>query len=875
MPRVNIKDILRTYQLTPIDTVKSLLLSDDGEAKELFDNLAEPLMELMERRVARAKLVAWAGPYMLKTYKEEVSVVSSQRAGFHFGASKATEEKIRDYQLDNAIQQVSSGAPLLWELLSTLLSSDEEVVRQRKVMARRRKKKRAKKRRQRRSEGGGSATDSDSAAMVIDGDDGEGGEASGNTDGNGEEGESLLDSEDEAEDEIDRAEKRQEGLNDIRTLVCLSIIMKSSNSRCNAFQTLVGVFLHATVAPESVREFLSSIGLSISTTSIHNAVTSLAGNAEGAMKTLGSSLLTLFAYDNLDMDLKRSVPTAENTQETQVHLTTGTMLPLHPMVTREDLDCSEHLWNTCRHDNSPSVPMEKLIELHAKPRDAQGLLPRDRFRVWKFISDLLHHGPEEFKKHLGNLTAPETYEAIPMHKTTQVPNRTLDIAPSGPIENAQAIKALLTQAGIGDPAERRVQTDIGNSVILVSGDLLTGERIRSVLESRAVEQTPWRRLQFVVYVMGLFHLKMACADAIWRIFISKKDSKAEDDETSMMEYIRQIRPKESLKFANKPGFRRTHEAIEHIGIVLRLDSWRAAVAEEHPECESLEDWATKEPSWEDIVRVATKLGKMDATTNDIDSTMRLADDEARDIQYENNLLRHHYFLLYEEISYAMNHGDIGRVEACFLPWMNIFAGCGKHKYAAELRRYLEDVHFRYPAGIKKAIRPNILINLTGKEGKWRGIDWLVEHNNLYIKVSTHTLDGKDTQRDDQQRIYGGKYSNHTKAHIIKESQLIEVYKNTRIQFEQMFCLDHKTTRHSPPNMRETFQQLGRQMKRDKVNVFQARRQSKNEISDYEGLGFEIMMRKLGKLESEVEVEAEAEATTADDAELEDDGGIDM
>ncbi|KAJ8519093.1 hypothetical protein ONZ45_g3922 [Pleurotus djamor] len=678
MPRVNIKDILRTYQLTPLNVVKSLLLNDDGEARELLDNLAEPLLKVMEGRVAQAKLVAWAGPYMLRTYKEEVSGISSQRAGFHFGASKTTEEKIRGYQLGEAIQQVSNGAPQLWNLLSTLLSSDEEVVSQRKTLARRRRRKRAKKRRQSRKEGGGSATESDDTAMAIDADDGEGGEADGNRNeagGNatmdGEEGQSLLDSDDEAEDEIDRAEKRQKGLNDIRTLVCLSIIMKSSNSRCNAFQTLVGIFLHATVAPESVREFLSSIGLSISTTSIHNAVTSLAGNAEGAMKTLGSSLLTLFAYDNLDMDLKRSVPTAENVQETQVHLTTGTMLPLHPMVTREDLNCSEQLWNTCRPDNSPSVPTEKLIELHAKPPDAQGLLPRDRFRVWKFISDLLHHGPEEFKKHLARLKAPETYEAIPMHKTTQVPNRTLDIAPSGPLENAQAIKALLTQAGIGDPTERRVQTDIGNSVVLVSGDLLTGERLRSVLESRAVEQTPWRRLQFVVYVMGLFHLKMACADAIWRIFISKKDSKAEEDETSMMEYI----------------------PIEHIGIVLRLDSWRAAVSEEPAGCESLEDWAATEPSWEDIVRVATKLGKMDSTVNDIDSAMRLMDDEARDVQYENNLLRHHYFLLYEEISYAMNHGDIGRVESCFLPWMNIFAGCGKHKYAAELRRYLEDVHF--------------------------------------------------------------------------------------------------------------------------------------------------------------------------------------
>jgi hypothetical protein len=30
---------------------------------------------------------------------------------------------------------------------------------------------------------------------------------------------------------------------------------------------------------------------------------------------------------------------------------------------------------------------------------------------------------------------------------------------------------------------------------------------------------------------------------------------------------------------------------------------------------------------------------------------------------------------------------------------------------------------------------NILCNPTGKKGKFRAIDWLVEHNNLYLKVS--------------------------------------------------------------------------------------------------------------------------------------------
>lgn len=51
-------------------------------------------------------------------------------------------------------------------------------------------------------------------------------------------------------------------------------------------------------------------------------------------------------------------------------------------------------------------------------------------------------------------------------------------------------------------------TDIGDRVILVHGDLLTGEQNQSLQETWSEEATPWHQFQFMVYVMGLFHLKM-------------------------------------------------------------------------------------------------------------------------------------------------------------------------------------------------------------------------------------------------------------------------------------------------------------------------------------------------------------------------------
>ncbi|KAF8151000.1 hypothetical protein B0H34DRAFT_665672 [Crassisporium funariophilum] len=346
---------------------------------------------------------------------------------------------------------------------------------------------------------------------------------------------------------------------------------------------------------------------------------------------------------------------------------------------------------------------------------------------------------------------------------------------------------LRKQAGVGDTKEDPSVVDLQNQVVLLFGDLGVGERVQSVLASRSAERTPWRRLQFLVYCLGLFHVKMACADAMWRIFISKKESRNESDEHSLMKHVSILRPKETRKIETKPGFRRMHEVIQHVGTVSRLDCWRLEAKKRG--YTSLEAFAESRPSWDELKQCAETMTQTYVATKTF-ASLQERDTKARDQVKENMLLRQRYFLLYEEITYMMNEGDIGGVEVCFLPWIWLFQACGKHKYATYMRKYLRDVHFIYPERLRRAIRMNILVNPTGKHGRFRAVDWWVEHNNLYIK-----------------RIYGGKFSNHTKHNILRESPLIGVFKNTCIQVERMFRMPNKTTRHSAPKMAKTFARL--------------------------------------------------------------------
>ncbi|RDX48735.1 hypothetical protein OH76DRAFT_1351984 [Lentinus brumalis] len=403
----------------------------------------------------------------------------------------------------------------------------------------------------------------------------------------------------------------------------------------------------------------------------------------------------------------------------------------------------------------------------------------------------------------------------------------MDINQSSALGNAEALAALFKQGGVGDPGDSRTPvTDVGDHVILVHGDLATCERVQSVQDSRRVEKTPFRRLQPVVFCMGLFHLKMACADAIWKVFIQPAD--AREDETSLMAYVAEIRPKETGKIASKPGFRRMHEVIRHIGIASRLDCWRAELAKR--QVASLEDWAASKPSWDEVEAVATRL----VNTYVADANhhkLRSAPAAVRDEQWENTLLREQYFLLYEELTQTMNAGDIGGVERCFMPWVWIFRGCGKHKYAAQMVRFLHNLYNVYPAALRHAIRMNIFCNPTGRKNQFRAIDWWVEHNNLYIK-----------------RIYGGQFSNRTKKRILKQAALLGVYKAIRISLEGMFALNHRTYRHSAPNLKKTLHKLQIYMEQEGAHVIKPGRRSKYSVPDVMEVGVNKLMSADGDFE---------------------------
>jgi hypothetical protein len=235
-------------------------------------------------------------------------------------------------------------------------------------------------------------------------------------------------------------------------------------------------------------------------------------------------------------------------------------------------------------------------------------------------------------------------------------------------------------------------------VVLVHGDFLTKERLDTVHNSRWIEYTPKNRFQYVIFLPGLFHYKMACADALWHTHIQPKEG--HDDENSLYQHIGILRPDETGKMVSKAGFRHVHDVLHHDVWASMLDCWRIEVHHQNMACATLEKFAESEPTWDVIITMShTIVQKYVATTDGLDAA-RSKPVGQRDKQFKNQTLCNQDELLYIDLCQAMNTGDIRRVEASFLPWIYIFKAISKHKYSSQISRFLNNLQFNWPESLR-------------------------------------------------------------------------------------------------------------------------------------------------------------------------------
>lgn len=142
-------------------------------------------------------------------------------------------------------------------------------------------------------------------------------------------------------------------------MVILSILLQSTNKRCNYLQSILGIFYHSASVPEKVIETLAHAGMSITLTSIHNTIKSLSQEASQKLHNSVSTLTMAFTYDNFNMTFWVAEPTVG--KDTMfVSATSATAILIYGLDSKEDLRCSAELWE--KDPNNPDLPSKITVD---------------------------------------------------------------------------------------------------------------------------------------------------------------------------------------------------------------------------------------------------------------------------------------------------------------------------------------------------------------------------------------------------------------------------------------------------------------------------------------------------------------------------------
>lgn len=268
--------------------------------------------------------------------------------------------------------------------------------------------------------------------------------------------------------------------------------MQSTNQKANHLQGIIGIFLYSCCMPERVVNALAQMRISISMNGILSVIKSLSSEVAHSLHMLGQTLLASYAYDNVDVNLKTSMPVSKNPFESLKHLTSGLLLPLEHGVTRNDLRCLAKLWakSPFNPDNEESPPDNKtywnLMSLYPEPQSSS-LMQQECFIKYLLLRDLCTHSAPYFQQFLAYLDAPEEIEPVPIVKTVVQPMFSMEANNSMTSGNLQALDRLLEQGGIYDPdildeESYNPEIDVSEHVVLFHVDLGTGIRIRTAQE---------------------------------------------------------------------------------------------------------------------------------------------------------------------------------------------------------------------------------------------------------------------------------------------------------------------------------------------------------------------------------------------------------
>ena len=123
-----ILNVFEHYELTVYEFFHSLLLTDtfkDHPVTRSISAQVELFLEAFKVSTLTANNTSkWVFQVSRQGYISQIQVLARKESGFHFYANKITEERLKQFSIENISKKMVELAPDLWNLLAGVLAAD-------------------------------------------------------------------------------------------------------------------------------------------------------------------------------------------------------------------------------------------------------------------------------------------------------------------------------------------------------------------------------------------------------------------------------------------------------------------------------------------------------------------------------------------------------------------------------------------------------------------------------------------------------------------------------------------------------------------------------------------------------------------------------
>lgn len=319
---------------------------------------------------------------------------------------------------------------------------------------------------------------------------------------------------------------------------------------------------------------------------------------------------------------------------------------------------------------------------------------------------IITHGGSEFQKYRTHLeeTLPSTPLKREVHRDDIHPLPTMDINEATVKGNIEICETMFKELGykINDPEFHQV-------VRLVAGDQLTIARLRAIANHRAGHESGYESFDWMVPVIGLFHLKMAQAQGILDTHMGASNSSRNPTSLAFQNTVLHQKP-----IPTPTPFRTARDLIRislisrilHCLLLVSGASDMSELARQLSEHDShAQENKSCGHSFARLEHYAQMIYKQYASNDKVYElrTQRREEKPDRlggDMVFEDSSLFIRDALHFHEFIAAVKAGDSGRIILILKLWAFAFRANGRTKYAHEMLYLIHNLTHVWPPALR-------------------------------------------------------------------------------------------------------------------------------------------------------------------------------